>query len=421
MKLLVLFLLLLAYQVSSDELTTIEPLIDSSTTEDSPTPSTENTEEEVFTTSPMPTTEVTDCTLWCEEKPGCKLIYDWCWVGGCFYYDCETTTEEETTEAETTEECPATCPDPPSSFSYYMRLTPCSCDLVWCSPPLCEGSGVDWARCSSCDHCPCLPITTTESETISPPFCPDGEIPDWENCSVDNCPCIPDATTGTETVTETTECPATCPESPSSFCYYMRTEPCRCDLVCCAPPRCEGSGVDWANCWSCDHCPCLPLTSPEPETISPPNCPDGEIPDWENCSVDNCPCIPDYTTTTGTETTVEECTPCPLIPSSFCSYVQPETCACEMTCCWPPKCDEGFEVDWANCWSCDHCPCLSLTNTTETTSEEPTTTTTELYCGSTCEFKEGCITSRNMQTCECSYDCPTTSAPTTKKLKCFAI
>lgn len=240
-----------------------------------------------------------------------------------------------------------------------------------------------------------------------------------DNCELivnyETCECTYNCASATETET-TEDCTSPCPESPSSFCSYMRVGSCTCDLVCCAPPLCEGSSVDWANCLSCGHCPCLPVTSTEPETISTPYCEDGWVPDWDNCSVDSCPCIPDTTTETGTETTAEECTPCPLIPSSYCHYQQTETCTCDLICCAPPQCEEGFTVDWATCIPCQNCTCIPIDTTT---SPADTTTTTQRYCGSTCEFKEGCVTSRNMQTCECLYDCPT-PAPT-KKLKCFAI
>lgn len=239
----------------------------------------------------------------------------------------------------------------------------------------------------------------------------------------ETCDCNYNCASATETET-TEDCTSPCPEPPSSFCSYIRVSSCTCDLVCCAPPQCEESGVDWEHCYSCDQCPCLPLTTTEPETISPPYCEDGWVPDWENCTPESCPCIPDISTETVTETTVIECTDCPLIPSSFCYNNQLADCTCEVVCCWPPQCEQGSVVDWANCYSCDHCPCLPETSTgPETTTEEETTTTTELYCGSTCEFKDGCVTSRNMQTCECLYDCPTTSAPSTKtkKQKCFAV
>lgn len=159
-----------------------------------------------FLLAPSSSQKTNDCSTVCEEVPNCSWMID----ANCVcQYECVASSQTDKT----------TCPDEPCPTASNFCTSQRNSQTCECEPQVC----------------------------CSPPYCPKG----YEVCdSCDNCRCR-------------NECPSDpCPSS-SSFCYGMRDdENCDCFEACCAPPSCENSEVDWANCFSCDYCPCLPATKP---------------------------------------------------------------------------------------------------------------------------------------------------------------
>lgn len=193
-----------------------------------------------------------ECPVICCSLPYCDSGIDWNRCVSCYECPCLNSTDslsssslestQETTETtiQTTpfDNCSLPCPPSDDKFCYNMKDDKCRCQKVCCAPPFCKDSEVDWKNCVSCDHCPCLPVTSVLSNPLPSP---------------------------------SKDCSAPCPKSASNFCTGVRDDKCECQEVCCSPPLCEGSIVDWDRCVSCDQCPCKPVTfpSPSPSPIQP--------------------------------------------------------------------------------------------------------------------------------------------------------
>lgn len=143
----------------------------------------------------------------------------------------------------------------------------CECMTACCSMPYCENG---YEVCDSCTNCRCKEGCPTAPCPNTDPFC----FSERDNTTCEcmtACCSIPFCENGYEVCDScfNCRCKEGCPNTPcpssSDFCYGMRDETnCQCYEICCSPPLCEESGVDWDNCRSCSHCPCLPI----PETTT---------------------------------------------------------------------------------------------------------------------------------------------------------
>lgn len=100
------------------------------------------------------------------------------------------------------------------------------------------------------------------------------------------------------------------------------------------------------------------------------------------------------TTPTSTTSNQDCSAPCPPASSDFCVGMRDENCICKDVCCSKPVCEFGYEV----CTSCDNCICADSSTTVPTSP-----------CYITCNDRDGCQTSVNYESCQCEYECYTTS------------